>query len=287
MPFFSAADRARVANIPMRELTLMFLHLASLTVWGIWVGIDNEEISVYAPLRHNIVSYEHGHVYHWQIKYFWIAPSCLLALFHFMHAVFRTDYENIKTEAGTSLDTARRGVINSASTSGIRSIANGFATILVLNSLGADSLWFLGAGAVIVMMTGNVQHHVEKENDFNLSRFSDALYNIATAHTGLLFILAYMIVVFIQVEDDRPCFWHNVHWGLLMVWGFFNGIRLVWVTATGTDLINPLVNLFDSVTPIITAHHFFEWAYHFTLLMLGTAVLSVTHLDCYSRPALP
>lgn len=271
----------------MREVVLMFLHVLSLTVWGIWVGLDNEDISVYAPLRHNIVSYEHGHVYHWRIKYFWILPSCVLAAFHFLHAVFRTDYENIKVESEKQLETARRGVLNSASTSLVRSAANGFATILVINSLGADSIWFLGGAAVIVMMSGNVQHQVERNNDFNLARVSDSIYNILTYHTGVLFILAYMIVVFLQVEEDRPCFWHNVHWGLLFVWGGFNSLRLLWVTLTGTDIVNPLIRWVDSVTPIITAHHLFEWMYHFTILMLGTAVLSVTHLDCNTRPVLP
>lgn len=260
--------------IANREMGMAVAYCLVLAAWGIWVAVDNDDINVYGPLRYNILHDEHGTLHHIQLKYLVWLPAALMALTHMFAALAWTKDSSHQfqpigdTRGGTTHRTQSEGVVYRPLSAQVRAIAHAMTTIFSLIAMGVGNIWFFGAIAVILYMVQNVEVNLERNENYDWRNTVMDLYNIFTHHVGIWFIFAFMLVVLVQIVDDKPCYWHPVSWGIFFVWSFFNIVRLVYAAMTGVHLTAKLLP-----ATIISGQHANELLYHGTLLFLVTGWL--------------
>lgn len=265
-------------KISAREGMYTGAYALTLLTWAIWIAVD-DDVTTYAPLKHVIVHHKTGDLYHWNVRYLCSVPIWIMFGYHLLQALkhMKSDREEYD-DMHPILVSARKsgaGLVHDPWRGGVRGLANAVLTVFALNVIGCSSIWVLGGVAIIVMMTQNAELQVERDTDFGIGQIGKTLYDIFTQHEGVLFVFAFMVVIFEEVVSDKPCYWHAANWGVFFVWGFFNVLRLIYGVFTGMKLLNKILP-----TQIIATHYTTDYVYFTSMLCLILTVLKNSDLRC-------
>lgn len=256
-----------------REMVMAILYALSLTAWLIWVAIDNNDISVYGPLRYNLLYHEHGSLHHINLKMVIWIPSALLMIQHAVAAVAwaggKGEFQPLgKTHGAQSARSMEEGVTARPGTSQLRALCTAATTVFSLIAMGVGNIWLFIGIAVICYQTQNIETNTENRTDYQWKNIVMDLYNVIAHHTGILFLFAFMLVVFIEVSTDKPCFWHPISWGIFFVWSFFSVIRMAYTAVTGAHLVVDYLP-----KSIISGLHLQDMFFHVSLMYMITGWL--------------